>query len=1507
MSTVDQRLVELGFNNKGFEDGVAQSTKSLENLKQGLDLSETTKGLTELQKTGNKFNLSSMSEGVQNVSSKFSAMGVIGFTVIQNLTNAAIAYGKKIVTNFTKPMKEGFAEYETQMNAIQTVLANTKKDGTTLQNVTDALAELNEYADLTIYNFTEMTKNVGTFTAAGVDLDTSVAAIKGIANLAAVSGSNSQQAATAMYQLSQALSSGTVKLMDWNSVVNAGMGGQVFQDALIETARAHDIAIDQMLEQEGSFRETLQKGWLTSEVLTETLQKFTGDLSEQQLIAMGYTQDQIAGILELGQTANDAATKVKTFTQLKETIQEAIASGWTESWAIIIGDFEEAKLFFTEISDTLGALIGDSADARNTLLRNWKKLGGRDNVINSLWNSFNAILAIMAPIKEAFSDIFPDRSLQNLIQVSRWLEEFTAKLIISEETADQVRRIFAGVFAALSIGKDILLTLTGYLLDFISTITSNVDGGGILEFFATLGDSLVELSEDFDFAEIISNAIATIQEQLLLLRMRFAMFRIALFSDIQALKDKLMEFFAFDEIDTSGAEAFLEKLELRFEPLQTLGKAVGAIISGIFTIGKKLAPLLVKLGSGVANFAAQLAEGLGEALGNVDFVTLFDNINAGLIAALLAAVTRFVTKGGNILDDAGGMFEGLADILDGVGDSLQAWQQNLKAKTLLLIAAAIGILAISLIALASVDSKKLTVSLGIITGLFANLIASMAALGKFGGGGLLQAGSLIGISIALLALAGAMKVLADIDQADMDKGLGAIFALMAGLVIFSKFMSKDMGSVMKGSLGLIAFAIGLRVLVEVVKELGNLKPHELTNGLLGVGVMLAELAAFMKIIESSKMSVTSGIGILALSAAILVLATSVEKFGNMDLGVLKQGLVAMGLIFLQIGLFTRLSGDGKGMVATAIGVTILAGAMFLLTEVLDRLGQMSPEEIGKGLIAMAGALGIITIAMRAMPKNMIITAIALVAVAGALLILSTALENMGGMTWEEIGKGLLVLAASLAILTVALYAMSGTLAGSAALLVASGALMMLAHVMQVLGSMPLIEIGIALLALAGIFVIMGVAGLVLTPLVPTLLGLGAAMLLIGAGAALVGLGLLAFSAGLAALAVSGSAGAVALVAIISTLAGLFPVIINALIDGIIVFAKGIAKAAPEVGKAMTALLLMVLQTIIDVAPSFFEALKVILLGLIDLIVEVVPDFVEAMGIVLMAIIDEIVLRMPEFVQAGFDILLSFLNGILDNIGEVVTTVVAIVVAFIAAVAEELPDIIQSGYDLMIAFIDGMADGIDNNMQPVLDAIGRLATSIMSGLLVGLENGAQAIINWIVALAKRMIASIFSEFESESPSKVMIVLGESIPQGILVGMQNLTARLLRGTETMAEKAIDTMGAALDPVSDILTDELNMDPVIRPVVDMDALRNDISTMDKMFANSELDLAPAIQVGSVVASNMKTPTAVGGGNVDASSAGDTYNFEQNNYSPKPLSQFELYRQTNNQFLALKGAVDK
>lgn len=405
-TTIDERVVEMRFDNQNFEHNAARTMSTLEKLKQKLNLTGASKGLENINSAAKNVNMNGLGSAVDTVTAKFSALQVMGTTALVRITNQAMAAGEKMVKALTiDPVKTGFQEYETQINAVQTILANTSSKGSTIDDVNKALEELNKYADKTIYNFTEMTRNIGTFTAAGVDLETSTNAIQGIANLAAVSGSTSQQASTAMYQLSQALASGTVKLMDWNSVVNAGMGGEVFQNALKETARVHGIAIDDMIKSEGSFRETLKDGWLTSEILTETLQKFTLttegltdeqiEANKQMLKAKGYTEDQIEEIFKLGRTATDAATKVKTFTQLWDVMKESAQSGWSQTWKLLIGDFEEAKAFLTPLADFLTGAIGKMSDFRNAILE--KALN--NPFVNTLKSISNVTEGIGAAVK----------------------------------------------------------------------------------------------------------------------------------------------------------------------------------------------------------------------------------------------------------------------------------------------------------------------------------------------------------------------------------------------------------------------------------------------------------------------------------------------------------------------------------------------------------------------------------------------------------------------------------------------------------------------------------------------------------------------------------------------------------------------------------------------------------------------------------------------------------------------------------------------------------------------------------------------------------------------------------------------------------------------------------------------------------------------------------------------------------------------------------------------------
>lgn len=1498
-NTVDNRVVELGFNNKEFEQGTQQSLKSIESLKKGLNFDESVKSIGNLSSAGKSFSLASMGESVQAVANRFSTFGIIGMTILQNLTNAAINYGKRMIQSFMQPMKMGFQEYETQMNAIQTVLANTEAQGTTLENVTDALDELNTYADKTIYNFTEMTRNIGTFTAAGVTLETSVEAIKGIANLAAISGSNSQQASTAMYQLSQALSSGTVKLMDWNSVVNAGMGGQVFQEALKETARVSGIAIDDLIAKHGSFRETLSTGWLSSQVLLDTLAKFTGDLSAAQLETLGYNEQQIQDILRLGQTAQDAATKVKTFTQLKDTLQEAIQSGWTKSWQIIIGDFEEAKGLFTEISDTLGALIQESADARNSFLESWKGMGGRAALVDTLRNTFQGLLSILAPIKEAFREIFPPATAGDLFRLTLIIRNLSEKLILSSENADRVKRIFAGLFSIFAIVKDVVVELFGAFFDLGTTIP--VTGDGILEFLARIGDFLVSMREGIDVTGLFERAVAFIKDTIQNLIGSINLAKNTFIEWKEAIQDTFGSI--FENVDTSGIEAFLDRFQVRFTPFQSLLKILGVLLGALLKGAVALIPGLFRVGQVIFEFVKGIGNAITEGLANINFVEVFDVINTGLIGAILLAIRNFITSGSGVLDEVGGVFGGVVEILDGVRGSLEAWQQNLKSKTLLNIAIAVGILAASLIALSLIDSEKLTTSIGVMTAMFVQLIAAQAAYSKLGGAGLGSNAGLILMATSLLILSGAISVLAKLDKQAMNNALGTIYGLLAGMLIFSKFMSTNKASLLSGGIGMIAVAASMLVLATVVRKLGELDPEILKQGLIGVGAMLAEIAIFMNLVDSK--GVSKGLGLLAMAGAVVILAQVVKQLGSLDVETLKKGLVSVAAILAAIAIFTKVSGSGAGLIASAVGITILGGALEIFVDVIKKLGALNTTELAKGLGGMAVALLIIAGAMRVMPKNMVLQAVGMLILAGALKVISEAIQNMGSMSWEEIAKGLVTLAGAMLILTIALYAMTGTLAGSAALLVAAGALAVLANVLVTLGSMGLGEIGLALLSLAGVFLVLGAAGILLTPLVPTLLSLGASLFLIGAGTALVGVGLLAFSTGLLALAAGGAAAALGIVAFVTTLLGLIPVIINTLIDTLIVFAKGIQRAAPEVAKAITALMLGFLQVIIDTAPKIMETLDVLLKGLIQLIVDHVPGFIEVVVDLLVTLLETIASRMPDFIQAGFDILISFLEGIRDNIGEVVVVVFEIVTEFLGAVSEKLPDIIQSGVDLIIAFIDGMSTAIERNSDRLIDSVTRLAGSIIQALIDGINAGVQAVINAIIALVRRVIAAAWAAFDSDSPSKEMMDVAETIPDGLVAGIKKYGFRAIRATKKFGGEIVETMGVVKTAMARLIDDEIDISPTIRPVIDTANIKNASSYLDSIFGTRSLNLSPTLVTASSISKGIPSPVY----SIKEQPVKDDtkISFTQINNSPKALSRFEIYRLTRLQLLEAKGLVSQ
>lgn len=1381
--TIDERIVEMRFDNRQFEQNVQTSLSTLDKLKRGLDLDNAAKSLDGLGDAAKRCDMSVLGKSVETVQAKFSAFQVVAMTTLSNITNSAVNTGKRLVSALTiDPIKTGFQEYETQIGAVQTILANTQHEGTNLQQVNRALDELNTYADKTIYNFTEMTRNIGTFTAAGVNLRTSVDSIKGIANLAAISGSTSQQASTAMYQLSQALAAGKVSLMDWNSVVNAGMGGKVFQDALVRTSELLGTGAQNAINMYGSFRESLTRGeWLTTEVLTETLKQFAGAYSEADLIQQGFSEAQARDIAQMAKTAEDAATKVKTFTQLWDTLKESAQSGWTTTWEILVGDFEEAKEVLTEVSDAIGGVISETSQARNELLSGglssgWKQLldqgiadeggfiesiqevaresgdafdklvadsesfsdalkqgltdgvvssetltqavhnlrekmtgmsqeerkaagytaemieqiealdkglqngsvsmeeftekilrpSGRENLIQAVWNAAKGLVSVITPIKDAFREIFPPATTDQLYSLTETLRSFSERLTLSEERADKLGRTFKGLFSVLDLVRQGALAIFNALAPLGSGAGSLADG--ILTITAGIGDFLVGINEAAKQGEFFGTVAQTVASAL-----EFVV------SGIERLTGFLADAFAAPGLE--GFQALLGRIQTRIgQVIDAVSGLGGGVSDAADTMDSALenskflqmlqtifngAKTLV---SGIIGVFGGLAGALAESLSNANFSGVIDLLNGVSLGAIALGIKKFLDSFREVTDSVGSIKEGVIGILDGVKGCFQAWQNDVNAKALLKIATAVAVLSASILTISLIDSEKLTASLGAITVLFTELMAAMAVFGKLDlnvRGTMKRSTAMIALSSSVLILASALKSIATLEPEQMAAGLAGIAGLMAALVAAAKVLGSGSSSIIKGSAQMVVFAAAIKILASACADLAQLDLAGLAKGLIGVGVLLAEVSLFMNAAKFSGRSVVTASGVLVLAGAMKVLASACKDFAQMGVGELVKGLSAIGAVLLEIMAFTKLAGSAKGLIATGAAMIEIGAAMKIFASAMADFGRMSLAEIGKGLLAMGGALAEVAVAMRFMPRNMVTMGAGLIAVGAALNIIADAMRSMGGMSWESVAKSLVTMGGALAELAVGLNFMNGTLGGSAAMLVAAAALAVLTPVLVTLGSMSWEAIAKGLVTVAGAFAVIGTAGALLTPLLPTILGLGGAFALIGVGVAgvgagllLVGTGLSAIAVGITALATSLGAGVAIIVAgltsIITGIAALIPAIAEKLGEAVVAFAQVITNGAPAIGEAVKTLVLTMVDVLVECVPAIAEGALELVAGVLDALVAYTPQIVDSIMQFLIAVIDGLARNMPTLIQSVVDLLMSFFSGIVSALGSIDT-------------------------------------------------------------------------------------------------------------------------------------------------------------------------------------------------------------------------------------------------------------
>lgn len=1418
MPSVDERIVSMKMDNKSLEAGAKSTMSILDKLKATLNFSGTSKSIGEVQKSVNGFSGSGMINAAGQVRLKFSAMSVAAVTAIANIATKAITAGAQIAKSLTiDPVKMGLSEYEATLDATQTIMSGT---GESVKQVTATLAELNAYSDRTIYSFSDMTSNMKHFTNAGLSSKAAANVMIGISNAAASAGVNAEAAGRAMYGFGQSMAVGFVGLQDWNQIDNAGIATKEFKEELIAAGlaagtlkKANDGTIKTNKGTEVSFknlRSTLQDQWLSSDVLVKTLEKYSDTSTE------------------VGKKAAANAQRVKTLTQLMGILQESAQSGWSTTFLQLFGNLEEASALWTDVNKVVGGFIGESAAARNEMLKTWKDLGGRRALLNSFRNIFAAIVSIVTPIKDAFREIFPKTTGKQLYEMTLTFLKFTEQLKIGAGTAGLVKRSFAGVFAIFSIGWSLVKALAGVLGDLFGLVSDG--SGSFLGVTAGIGDWLVALDKSIKSGKVFEKFFVKLGE---------GMKNVVNFA--KNVASAIGDMFAGFKI--GGIAEGLGRITDRLAPLAGAGGLVSKAWSGLIGILGRVGEFLGPIGEAIGTALGGIGDAIAKAFKSGDFNSVYDAVNTGLLAGIVLLIKKFVGDGLKI-DFGDGLGAGIKETFGALTETLSAMQAQIQAKTLLTIAAAIALLTVSVVALSLIDSAALAKALGAMGIAFGQLMGAMAILAKISGAAgftkiPLIAASLVILATAILILTAAVRNLSGLNWEELAKGLTGVAALLVMLVGVSLGLQKSSGSLLRAGLAMIPLAIGLKILASALKDFAEMSWGEMAKGLVTVAGALVGIALGMSLMPPS-MFVTSA-GLVLVAVALKILASALKDMGGMSWGEIAKSLVVL-----------------------AGALLILAGGLYLMTA------------------ALPGAAALVVVAL-------------------ALAVLAPVLILMATMSWQEIGKGMVVLAGSLLILAGGLYLMTAAAGGAAALVVVAAALGVLTPILITLGSMSWQTIVTGLAAIAGIFLVIGVAGLVLGPIIPLILGLGAALLLLGVGVALVGVGLLAIATAFSIFVAAATAG----ISIVVGLISLIPMFMVKFAEGIGAFATTIVGQADKFTKAFASLLGSLLDAIIMLLPKIGEAFNQLITTILDILLKNVPRMAAAGVKLILGLVDSLIKNMPKLVGAATRLIVAFLTELGKNVGKIAKVGTDLIIKLMEAISKSQARLLAAGAKMIIAFINNLATTIRDN-QAAMNAAGkRLAGAIISGMTGGLSDGAWKIASAAAKAAKSAFTAAKEALGINSPSKKFHWIGMGTDEGFANGIDDYSYLVTDAAEGVGKDAIDKVQRTMNGLSDI-SSSVDMSPTIKPVLDLSRVMEDAGLISKVIkgqsATAQVSFAQASDISNIE-EDRRTNFTPGGPDDGAVPVSNVYN--QYNTSPKALTTSEIYRDTKNLFSLAKGDV--
>lgn len=1124
MSTsIEDKVVSLKFDNVQFSKGVGESQKSLEQLNKALQMKNGTKGLDDIESRASRFNLSALADAPQAVAEKFSFLATTAAVALGNIAAKAISTGATLLNSFTmQPIMDGFGEYETKMGSIQTILANTASKGTTLDQVTSALDTLNTYADKTIYNFAEMTHNIGLFTNAGLGVEESASMIKGFSNAAAASGTTSSAAANAAYQLSQALSSGTVKLMDWRSLTNAGMGNKNMQEGLVQiadamgTLSANGTSAAKVQE---NFNESLSKGWLTADVMSKYLQIMAGDIDAAAMAEMGLTDAQIEQFAVQQKNAEEAATKVRTFTQLVGTIQETIGSGWSKTFEILLGNFDEASELFTNINNVISPMIDGMSDARNALLQGWADLGGRKDIIDGLASAFNSVSSIIGTIGNAFKEIFPPIAAENLKTISEGFKNFMKALEPSEESLRRLGIVAKTVFAFLKVFVDTVSAgfrvMSAGVSRALQTVRKALDilpVGSVIDSLDGVGEKLASWTGIADLAaksiEQINKFFDFLDQQLEHLK--------------PTITEAVKEFMAFFKVWTAGlsgadgGEGFASKWQ------ESIAKVKNALASA-----KEAITNFFK-----AHFNQEAFNGIWDRMKEtvtnfVDWLkslSIGDVLKKGLAAGGIGALAVGFNKGLGAFMDIARSFtrvgNGLAGLLDSVRDAIKAYETEIKSKALLNVAKSIAILAGSIFLLSLIPLKDVAVSTVAVGVALAALVGGLVAMDKYAKDPkklAMLSTTLVALSISVLILSVAAKNLSKVPIENVVASTTAVTALLIALAGMTRVLASGSGSLAKKVLGLLAMAVAVYILAKAVALIADIPIDKMATagGVVAGLTLVMGLMGF--IMGKSKAKAGPLLAMVGVAAAVYILGKAVAQLGSLSQKQLEQGIIAAMVIMFAMGVFMTIASFGSVSAKDLLMFVVVAGSVAFLGFVISKLADLNEDKLAAGtatvLLIMLGMGALMKLSQAEDGIKSAFKAGSFVAIAKAVNVIANSIIALGSMDQSAIIQGgiavtLIMVAMGLMLALVTKFTDAKDLATSAGAFVAlAGSLYTTALAIAQIATLPIEGVVTAVLAL---LIAMGAMVVIANLAEGSMAGAGAMILLSIAVIALaVGLGMLA--------------------------------------------------------------------------------------------------------------------------------------------------------------------------------------------------------------------------------------------------------------------------------------------------------------------------------------------------------------------------------------------------------------